>query len=200
MIVIVLFSNSCDRILSGLLTPKMAPFPNEYNCRRVAANDSKACAVCYKPTLTVLITTNQVDFFYTCENHLSDGLFASATRPAEYQTLVKNKIDLESKIDKATQEKYKHKPLVLSKVWNLEKKDDQPDKYGELLKQLTELQEQLATANTDISGYKFTQYQLDNSMYTVRLNHHRQAQAAKARKTKIELSGFFPSAPTHNIK
>ncbi|CAN3478861.1 VPS4-associated protein 1 [Diutina catenulata] len=180
------------------------PFENHYTCRRVAPSDQKACSVCYKPTPNVLITDNNVDFFYICEAHLVDPQFASAIKPDEYHELVKTRIDLEGKIDKTTQERYKHKPYMWQKVWSSKPKEedkDKPaaDKYGELTKELEQQESELEETRKKIDGYKFKNYTLNDSMYKVRLNNYNNARAAKARKAKIESAGFFPDVPKGTI-
>lgn len=183
------------------------PFNNHYTCRQVAAKDSKACAICYKPTTTVLITDNQVDFFYVCSSHLSDAQFATAIKPTEYQDLVKKRVELESQIDKTTQERYKHKPFLWNKVWGLKKPKedakegdaDSGDKYAKLTKELEAQQKELEATKLSIASYSFKNYQLDDLMFKVRLNHHTQSQAARLRQQKIEQGGFFPEVPRHDV-
>lgn len=61
------------------------PFKNIYHLRKVADIDSQPCAFCYKPTTSVLITSDsKSDFFYTCNIHLQDVQFASPIHSQEY--------------------------------------------------------------------------------------------------------------------
>ena len=46
------------------------------SCRQTAAT-TKACYICYKPTVNVLATIDTADFFYTCPVHLTDRGFAT---------------------------------------------------------------------------------------------------------------------------
>lgn len=47
-----------------------SPFENIYRLRKVAEIDAKSCFICYKPSVFVLVTSNQKDFFYVCKLHL----------------------------------------------------------------------------------------------------------------------------------
>ncbi|AOA62426.1 GQ67_00697T0 [Komagataella phaffii] len=56
------------------------PFNNLYKLRRVAADQAKACFICYKPSDVVLVTVvskEKPDFFYLCKSHLEDTHFCS---------------------------------------------------------------------------------------------------------------------------
>ncbi|MCJ1392230.1 hypothetical protein MMC18_005097 [Xylographa bjoerkii] len=50
---------------------------NIWHLRTVAESSSKPCYVCYKPTVSVLITPDNKDFFYACRGHLKDRGFCS---------------------------------------------------------------------------------------------------------------------------
>lgn len=62
--------------MSGNKMVETAPFPNLYCVKHVSETASKACALCFKPTNTVLITVNQKDWFYICKVHLQDKNYA----------------------------------------------------------------------------------------------------------------------------
>lgn len=48
------------------------PHVNHYRKRLVAQPNEKACAVCYRPTDVVLMSTDSKDWFYCCAQHLKD--------------------------------------------------------------------------------------------------------------------------------
>ncbi|KAK5289513.1 hypothetical protein LTR98_000222 [Exophiala xenobiotica] len=80
------------------------PFPNIYHLRTVAEASSKACYICYKPSVKVLITPDNKDFFYICPSHLSDRGFASAIIDAEAEAAKMKKEAMEQEIEKIKQE------------------------------------------------------------------------------------------------
>lgn len=59
------------------MSESQLPFNNIYRKREVAENESKACAICFKHTNSVLITLNSKDWFYVCVSHLKDKGFAT---------------------------------------------------------------------------------------------------------------------------
>lgn len=93
-----------------------APFPNTYISRLVASSDSKACSICYKPTTTVLVSSNNADFFYICSSHLKDKAFAEPIHPDDYLTLIKEKSELESQIKSLNKKAELIKPYSWNKV------------------------------------------------------------------------------------
>lgn len=95
------------------------PFPNSYVCRKVAAADSRACAVCYKPTVTVLVAENGADFFYVCESHLKDSAFAEPVHAEEYTAMHQERSQLETAIRAVDQKASMAKSYAWSKVMNV---------------------------------------------------------------------------------
>ncbi|CAI1960216.1 hypothetical protein SEUBUCD650_0E02180 [Saccharomyces eubayanus] len=47
---------------------------NEYVSRKVALKDMQPCAICSKPSTTVLYNASGPDWLYTCDIHLQDNL------------------------------------------------------------------------------------------------------------------------------
>lgn len=90
------------------------PFPNEYNLRIVGESDSKSCNVCFKPTTSVLLSSNKVDFFYVCPNHLKDESYAKPIYPDSYNSLIKEKIELQGDLSTLNADL----KLVEPYVWN----------------------------------------------------------------------------------
>lgn len=46
---------------------------NEYTARKVALKDMQPCAICSKPSTTVLYNASGPDWLYTCDIHLQDN-------------------------------------------------------------------------------------------------------------------------------
>lgn len=80
-----------------------APFPNVYTRRLVADTAAKGCDICYKPSTTVLITPDKLDFFYVCPVHLQDANFAS---PIVDQAAIdaKKKKELDDEVERVKKE------------------------------------------------------------------------------------------------
>lgn len=116
------------------------PFPNLYKVKHVADNASKACVLCYKPTNTVLITTNTKDWFYVCEIHLKDKNYAKliycndsgVNTESEWRSQCEKISRLQSNImklereEKANEDK-KNGWLNNLPSWNSKKEDKQED-------------------------------------------------------------------------
>lgn len=73
---------------------------NEYVARKVALKDMQPCAICSKPSTTVLHNASGPDWLYTCEIHLQDNpqfvipLYSTEYNEAVAQLkLVKGKMD-----------------------------------------------------------------------------------------------------------
>ncbi|CAI4060484.1 Vfa1p SKDI_05G1980 [Saccharomyces kudriavzevii IFO 1802] len=73
---------------------------NQYVARKVALKDMQPCAICSKPSTTVLYNASGPDWLYTCDIHLQDNpQFASPIYSTEYNEalgklkLVKSKIE-----------------------------------------------------------------------------------------------------------
>lgn len=82
------------------------PFNNIYRKREVAESESKACAICFKHTNSVLITLNSKDWFYVCASHLKDKGFATIVQinndgedmSGKYNELKSNLAEIEKKL------------------------------------------------------------------------------------------------------
>lgn len=180
------------------------PFANEYALRMVAENDSKACNTCYKPTNTVLLSSNQKDFFYVCEQHLKDETFATAVQPEEYKELIKEKAKLTGDLAQWKYDMDKIKPYAWTKlVSNLslskEKDGKENEEYKELSIKIMANNERLNQLNEQIKNYKFKQYKLDKDIYKIRINNFIQMQMNKKRQQKIHSTNYFPSVPQNKI-
>lgn len=190
------------------------PFPNEYLLRLVADSDSKACTVCYKPTTSVLVASNQGDFFYICPAHLKDGSFSSPIHPESYAKLLTEEKELEKKVVVANETAEANKPYSWNKImtsmgWKSTKTTEEASKdaetktkektYEALLAELIELKKQLATLKESIANFKFKNYKLNGDIYKMRINNHIQARVKAKRQQEMQDPSFFPSAPTTNL-
>ncbi|KAI5967405.1 hypothetical protein CANMA_003048 [Candida margitis] len=103
--------------------PQQPPFPNKYNARLVAQTDAKPCTICFKPATTVLLAENNLDFFYTCVQHLLDAQFASPIPSEEYTELKKTVDNLTQKVDTLKKEVDAAKPYLwgISTYWSKDK-------------------------------------------------------------------------------
>ncbi|KAJ9500279.1 hypothetical protein H2202_004074 [Exophiala xenobiotica] len=81
------------------------PFPNIYHLRTVAEASSKACYICYKPSVKVLITPdNKVRTSRGAGSCRTDRGFASAIIDAEAEAAKMKKEAMEQEIEKIKQE------------------------------------------------------------------------------------------------
>ncbi|KAI5952096.1 hypothetical protein KGF57_004225 [Candida theae] len=139
------------------------PFPNKYNARLVAQQDSKPCTICFKPSTTVLLADNNADFFYTCAQHLRDDQFASPIPSDEYTALQKQVDELRSQVDKLRVEVEAAKPYLwgISSYWSTSKErtstadnksDESSDKYSN--KEKEKKQSDSTTAKQDSTTYE----------------------------------------------
>lgn len=196
------------------------PFPNEYHVRLVADSDAKACTICYRPCTTVLLNENQLDFLYTCANHLKDTQFVTPVHLDEFKQLKLKKITLETKVDQLIKDKDQNKPYVWTKFSNYwqndkssksdksdksDKTDDSAtnskptDKYNQIVKDLQDAQSELLEISTEIDNYKFKKYTLHQQFYKSRINNYINTKLTKLKHEKISKDGFFPSVPNNQL-
>lgn len=190
----------------------MSAFPNQYQTRMVAEKDSKACTLCFKPSTTVLISQNKVDFFYVCPLHLKDEHFCRPVHPDEYKELETKRDELETKIGRTRKRVEELKPYA----WNIlasmgskaepdKAKDagdnqDKPKETHESAKQeVRKLEGELVEINAGISNYKFKEYILDKDIYRMRTQGHAQTKIRAKKQQEMHKPGYFPSAPLHKI-
>ncbi|EGW33896.1 uncharacterized protein SPAPADRAFT_70142 [Spathaspora passalidarum NRRL Y-27907] len=181
---------------------KAPPFPNKYNIRLVAANDSKSCTICYKPSTTVLVSDNQADFFYTCPQHLLDEHFATPIQPQSYLDLVKQKEELEAKKTQLEKDIELEKPYLWNKVseyWQKSDNKKEKSKFEKLNDELKQVIEQLSDKQKEVSEFKFKVYKLNLDIYKNRLMLTQKKKYQKERYEKMHSEGFFPSAPKNDI-
>lgn len=170
------------------------PFSNEYNIRKVAESESKACYICYKPSETVLLSENKVDFFYICPSHLLDSLFAECVKNDVYIGLVKQRDDLNVQLEVKRKLADLLKPYIWSKLKGGENKE-----YDAAVEVVLKLVKEQEVAEKSVSDYVFKKYTLHKDVYKIRLHNLIRARNDKKRqemlKAKLDDPGFFPSAP-----
>ncbi|KIX10315.1 uncharacterized protein Z518_01397 [Rhinocladiella mackenziei CBS 650.93] len=184
------------------------PFPNNYHLRTVAEASSKACYVCYKPTVKVLITPDNKDFFYVCVSHLSDRGFASPIVDAEAEAAKKKKEMMDREIEKIKQEyeekQRKKKAKKKSKDDDKDKKreDDDDDKAEKERDDKIKAIQAGASANADANERTDDiprVYALQKNFYQMRLDRLRNLELAKRNQQRMKDPSFFPTAPKGDI-
>lgn len=194
-----------------------APFPNNYHLRLVAQSDARACAVCYKPTTTVLVNDNKLDHFYICASHTNDAQFAAPVHPPEYVEFLEQQKTLKEKVAQLEQDVERLKPYMWNRVVNnipgwskaeapKESKDVDPanaksndEKHKLYRAQLGENSLSLAEVDAKIAGFKFKSYVLNKDIYKIRINNYLQAKVRQRRQQELHSPGFFPSVPTAGV-
>ncbi|KAK6203022.1 VPS4-associated protein 1 [Scheffersomyces amazonensis] len=199
--------------------PGAPPFPNHYTVKLVAANDSKACTICYKPTPTVLLNDNKLDFLYICASHLKDDNFAVHLPNQEYDKLIEVKNGLDKKIETLKEQAELVKPYMINKLMTdylpgFGKKDKDgndkdkevkipktnDEKYNAFQTQIQESTTKLVETNEQISNFKFKTYKLNQDIYRSRIINYNKVLAARARSQRIQSDpSFFPTAPSNSI-
>ncbi|KAK2060548.1 DUF1742-domain-containing protein [Colletotrichum caudatum] len=101
-------------------------FANIYTHRKVAETAAKGCDVCYRATSSVLVASENKDFFYVCPSHLKDRNFCSPIIDKE-AVEAKKKKELEEEIERVKKE-YEEKQ---KKKKEKEEKDKNTDKDKE---------------------------------------------------------------------
>ena len=195
----------------------MSAFPNHYHARLVAEKDSKACTLCFKPTTTVLISQNKVDFFYVCPLHLKDEHFSTAIRPDEYKGLETKREELDKKIEDSRKRVERLRPYAwnfLSSMLGSKKgegtevdkdkgtekdKDKEKETYETAKQDLRRLEGELNEINSGISNYKFKDYTLNKDIYRMRTQNYAQSKIRAKKQQEMHKPGFFPSAPQHGV-
>lgn len=200
------------------------PFSNKYNARLVSQQDAKPCTICFKPSTTVLLAENNLDFFYTCAQHLLDDQFASPVILDEYNKLKKLVDELTQKVERLRVDVDAAKPYLwgISSYWSKDKSTDtksdknkdkeetkedsgseaskqKSNNYETLKKQLLTTEQELNTKQAELTNFKFKKYTLNQQVYRNRLMLNQKKKYNKQRTEKIQQSGFFPTAPNHNI-
>ncbi|AOA68073.1 VPS4-associated protein 1 [Komagataella phaffii CBS 7435] len=199
------------------------PFNNLYKLRRVAADQAKACFICYKPSDVVLVTVvskEKPDFFYLCKSHLEDTHFCSKlyfesvgtdlqSREAQLNQLKIKKVELEKRLFKLEDEERK-KQSALNKLYDMvtgdkkkkqkDKKDDnsttEKDNDSQTNKNsILEIRKSLndTIQQIDNKSKEYLHYQLDSSFFKSRLKKYYEAVKSQQRLQFLSNESNFPS-------
>lgn len=171
-----------------------APFKDIYHLRHVAEAASKACAICYKPTSAVLVSSDgKADFFYVCEAHLKDSSFATPKVDPEVEAAKAKKALLEKEIESLKVEWANRKKKDKSKETGTKENDDiqkqETDHETEKNNEMSSL-EQIISKPPRV-------FILNKDIYNIRLQNYRNAQRAKQTAAMLRKPTLFPKAPTH---
>ncbi|KIW10162.1 hypothetical protein PV08_11123 [Exophiala spinifera] len=183
------------------------PFANVYHLRTVAEASSKACFVCYKPSVKVLITPDNKDFFYICPSHLSDRGFASPVVDAEAEAAKKKKEWREKEIEKVKQEyeeKQKKKKAKKKSKDDKDKKKDNDDDDDDDDKAEKERDEKIKALQAGEGlGSKAEDlprvYALQKNFFQMRIDRQRNMEIAKRNQQRIRDPNFFPAPPRGDV-
>ncbi|ANZ75588.1 BA75_02523T0 [Komagataella pastoris] len=199
------------------------PFNNLYKLRRVAADQARACFICYKPSDVVLVTVvskEKPDFFYLCKSHLEDTQFCSKlyfesvggdlqSREAQLNQLKIKKVELEKKLFKLEDDERKRQS-ALNKLYDMvtgdkktkekEKKDEdssnEKDNEAQAKKNsILEIRKSLndILQQIDDKSKEYLHYQLDSSFFRSRLKKYYEAVKSQQRLQFLSNESNFPS-------
>lgn len=192
------------------------PFEDKYRLRKVAETDWKPCFICYKPTSAVLITANQVDFFYVCLAHLKDA--RGFCTPVYGPEVEETKRELKTKKERAQIVQFlidqKTKSGTWSKIMNMGSKTDEKvaesaNKEKEKKKQtVEELRLEVAELNKETKALEekvealeksVKEYVLNKDIYRIRLGNYSKKLVQKKRVEQVSSGEFFPTIPTGSL-
>lgn len=176
----------------------MSSHVNHYRKRQVAQANERSCAICYRPTDTVLMSTDSKDWFYCCPAHLKDPGMATPV------------------VDQAA-EKARLMQLEVAKI---KAEHDQKEKRKELAKEEKEKEKTSASSSwlsNPFSSFNNSsketkakpgpeptmvpptpepkEFSLHRTLYQHRINLKQQAAQQKARDAQWSTLQF-PTAPT----
>ncbi|EXJ62965.1 hypothetical protein A1O7_03409 [Cladophialophora yegresii CBS 114405] len=181
------------------------PFQNVYHLRTVAEASSKACYVCHKPSVKVLITPDNKDFFYICVSHLNDRGFASPIVDAEAEAARKKKEQLDKEIEKIKQEyeekqrKKKAKKKAKDDDKDKKKDDDDDDKAEkERDDKIKAIQSGAGATDNPVDTPRV--YALHRHFFQMRIDRLRNLEIAKRNQQRIKDPSFFPAAPRGDVQ
>lgn len=165
--------------------------------------------ICYKPSDHVLITSNNLDFFYICYQHLLDEHFASHGPDPKYDQLVKEKNALSLLVEELSAQVQKAKPSVFSNIPGFKSnqstdnkkeassKDTPAKDYNQLVNDKQENEAKLQQVTQQVEQFKFKQYKLNQDFYKMRVKLYINKRVNEKRMKDMNNPGFFPSTPTN---
>ncbi|KAK4663834.1 uncharacterized protein QC763_502390 [Podospora pseudopauciseta] len=171
-------------------------FSNEYTHRKVAETSAKSCEICYKPSSSVLITSDNKDWFYVCPSHLKDTGFC--TPKIDHAAIeARKKKELEDEIERVKKE-YEEKQK--KKKEKAEKKDDKDEKDDTKKTDDKDKDKAAATKKEETSVSPAEEeeprvFELKPTFFQQRLFKKRQAEIAKRNRERLRDPNYFPSVP-----
>ncbi|VBB80648.1 Putative protein of unknown function [Podospora comata] len=177
-------------------------FPNEYTHRKVAETSAKSCEICYKPSSSVLITSDSKDWFYVCPSHLKDTGFC--TPKIDHAAIeARKKKELEDEIERVKKEYEEKQKKKKEKAEKKEDKDDKDDKdEKDDTKKTDDKDKDKAAATkkeeTSVSPAEEEEprvFELKPTFFQQRLFKKRQAEIAKRNRERLRDPNYFPSVP-----
>ncbi|MCJ1315151.1 hypothetical protein MMC15_000467 [Xylographa vitiligo] len=167
---------------------------NVWHLRTVAESSSKPCYVCYKPTVSVLITPDNKDFFYACRGHLKDRGFCSPV----VDEAAKKKEELDREIELVKKE-YEEK--LAKKKKSKDKKDlkeeGQEGTAKEAEKEKDDKIKAISSRETSSVADEIPRiYTLHKNFFQMRLDRIRNAEISKRNRERLKNPTAFPSVPS----
>ncbi|KAK2043635.1 DUF1742-domain-containing protein [Colletotrichum somersetense] len=178
-------------------------FANIYTHRKVAETAAKGCDVCYRATSSVLVASENKDFFYVCPSHLKDRNFCSPIIDKE-AVEAKKKKELEEEIErvkKEYEEKQKKKKEKEEKDKNTdkdkekEKSKDDKNSDDEKKEDGVKPPEKDGTDAPTPPTEEPRVFALHKNFYAIRLEKKRQMEIAKRNRERLQQPNLFPSVP-----
>ncbi|RIA95286.1 VPS4-associated protein 1 [Glomus cerebriforme] len=189
------------------MSNKTNQFINLYT-HRIATTD-KPCYICNKYTKSVLRTDNGLDWFYTCESHLSDRGFATPIlepepKPLVVQSPTKAKVSQKDDSSKSKSDsdsnQYKDKSNDSIEVEGKQQQEGKEEKKKEeKIKDQTEENQQVATPKSPEPPRptKPKQYKLHSNIFYLREdNLNKKRQKAEVQNILSKL----PSVPKNSLQ
>ncbi|KAK3385629.1 VPS4-associated protein 1 [Podospora didyma] len=182
-------------------------FPNVYTHRKVAETSAKSCEICYRPSTSVLITTDNKDWFYVCPSHLKDkGFCTPKIDPAEVEARKKRELDEEiARVKKEYEEKQKKKKKEEDEKNEKDKKDndkkDDKEKDKDTKSDDDKKEDKTDSVGKDDATSPTVEeeeprvFELKNMFYQQRVQKKRQIEIAKRNRERMQDPTFFPSVP-----
>ncbi|KAK4151726.1 hypothetical protein C8A00DRAFT_35626 [Chaetomidium leptoderma] len=181
-------------------------FPNVYTHRKVADTKAKSCDICFKLSCSVLITSDNRDWFYVCPSHLKDTGFC--TPKIDHAAIeARKKRELEEEVERVKKEYEEKQKKKKEKAEKGEKKDEVEDKKGKDGKSGEDINKSqdkpepikdgTATSPAEEEGEEEEPrvFELKSTFYQQRVNRKRQAEIAKRNRERMQNPTFFPSVP-----
>ncbi|KAK4184011.1 hypothetical protein QBC35DRAFT_76336 [Podospora australis] len=197
-------------------------FPNVYTHRKVAETAAKSCEICFRLSSSVLITSDNKDWFYVCPSHLKDKQFCTPKIDQE-AIEARRKKELQEEIERVKKEYEEKQRKKAEKSKDKDAKDEKEkegdkgkDKDGEAKDKKDGDGEGKGKGKDDgeekgkdgdgeenkkekgagaAGGEEPRVFELRATFYQQRVNKKRQAEIAKRNRERLRDPNYFPSVP-----